>query len=214
MSQSNGLTRPPDPFRQPSGAEGGDAESALLQSVVDTARAIFGARAGSVLLHDEAAGELVFQAVSGQGEDFLVGSRFPADRGLAGWVLVSGEPMIADDLRHQGMFARDVAESTGYVPDALMAAPLAHGDRVLGVLEVLDPVEQSRSSLSELDLLALFARQAAAALYVVTDRREQRERYEHAAVRAHTAAVLDPAGRARGLELVNALRELLDSPGS
>lgn len=61
------------------------------------------------------------------------------------------------------MFARDVAKSTGYVPDALMAAPLAHRDRVLGVLEVLDPAEQSRSSLSELDLLALFARQAAAA---------------------------------------------------
>lgn len=92
------------------------------------------------------------------------------------------------------MFARDVATSTGYVPDALMAAPLAHRDRVLGVLEVLDPVEQSRSSLSELDLLALFARQAAAALAIVTERR-----------REETA----PEVRARGLELVEALRDVL-----
>ncbi|MFF4537146.1 GAF domain-containing protein [Streptomyces aureus] len=172
----------------------GSAEHDLLQSVVDTARAIFGAAASSVLLHDRDTDELVFQAVAGEGEESLVGSRFPAGRGLAGWVLVSGEPMIADDLRKQGMFAKDVAKATGYVPDALMAAPLAHRDRVLGVLEVLDPAEQSRSSLSELDLLALFARQAAAALAVITDRRQEEP---------------PSAVRARGLELVAALRDVL-----
>ncbi|MEU7296971.1 GAF domain-containing protein [Streptomyces exfoliatus] len=46
--------------------------------------------------------------------------------------------------------------------------PLVHGDRVLGVLEVLDPSPQARSSLTELDLLCLFARQAAVALHVLT----------------------------------------------
>ncbi|WP_367123849.1 GAF domain-containing protein [Streptomyces phytohabitans] len=192
MSQTHGLV--PAAGTAPA-TRPGSAERELLQSVVETARAIFGAAASSVLLHDEAAGELVFQAVSGEGEEFLVGSRFPAGRGLAGWVLVSGEPMVADDLREQGMFAKDVAEDTGYVPDALMAAPLAHHDRVLGVLEVLDPAEQSRSSLSELDLLALFARQAAAALAVVTERREE----------PAPAAV-----RARSLELVSALRDVLE----
>ncbi|MEV7283091.1 GAF domain-containing protein [Streptomyces sp. NPDC093252] len=191
MTQSHGLV--PGPATGPA-TRVGSAEHDLLQSVVETARAIFGAAASSVLLHDRDAGELVFQAVSGEGEESLVGSRFPAGRGLAGWVLVSGEPMVADDLREQGMFARDVAESTGYVPDALMAAPLAHRDRVLGVLEVLDPVAQSRSSLSELDLLALFARQAAAALAVVTERRREEP----------SAAV-----RARSLELVAALRDVL-----
>ncbi|MGW4569333.1 hypothetical protein ACWEN3_45830, partial [Streptomyces sp. NPDC004561] len=48
-------------------------------------------------------------------------------------------------------FDRNIAESTGYVPDALMAAPLLHGDRILGVLEVLDPSPQARSGLPELD---------------------------------------------------------------
>ncbi|MEU6942907.1 GAF domain-containing protein, partial [Streptomyces rubiginosohelvolus] len=48
----------------------------LLQSVVDVARAIFGAAAGSVLLLDEEADELVFRAVSGEGQEFLVGRRF------------------------------------------------------------------------------------------------------------------------------------------
>ncbi|WP_181809542.1 GAF domain-containing protein, partial [Streptomyces shenzhenensis] len=126
----------------------------LLQSVVDVARAIFGAQASSVFLLDEEAGELVFRAVSGRGEEFLVGRRFPAGRGLAGWVAVSGEPIVVDDLADNPSFDRSLARSTDYVPDALMAAPLIHGDRVLGVLEVLDPAEQARSSLPELDLLS------------------------------------------------------------
>ncbi|MFJ8163718.1 GAF domain-containing protein [Streptomyces sp. NPDC096136] len=144
------------------------AVAELLRSVVDTARAIFGAQASSILLLD--ADELVFEAVSGQGQEFLVGRRFPAGRGIAGWVAASGEPMVVDDLHDSASFDRDIAESTGYVPNALMAAPLVRGDRVLGVLEVLDPSPQARSGLPELDLLGLFARQAAVALHVLTTR--------------------------------------------
>ncbi|MFG2332648.1 GAF domain-containing protein [Streptomyces sp. NPDC048604] len=140
----------------------------LLQSVVDTARAIFGAQASSILLLDDAADELRFEAVSGQGQEFLVGRRFPAARGIAGWVAASGEPMIVDDLRDSTSFDRDIAKSTGFVPGALMAAPLVRGERTLGVLEVLDPSPQARSGLPELDLLFLFARQAAVALHVLT----------------------------------------------
>ncbi len=139
----------------------------LLQSVVDVARAIFGAEASSVFLLDEPSDSLIFRAVSGRGEDFLVGRRFPATGGIAGWVVASGDAIVVDDLTRNPAFARDRAESTSYVPDAIMAAPLTHGDRTLGVLEVLDPAPQSRSNLSDLDLLSLFARQAAAALRVV-----------------------------------------------
>nr|WP_236654596.1 GAF domain-containing protein [Streptacidiphilus anmyonensis] len=144
----------------------GPATAELLQSVVNVARAIFAAEAGSILLLDRATDELVFRAVSGQGQDFLVGRRFPAGQGIAGWVAASGEPLIVDDLRRNTAFDRLLAESTRYVPDALMAAPLIHGAEVLGVLEVLDPAPAARASLPELDLLSLFARQAATALQV------------------------------------------------
>lgn len=186
------------PAHDPDG--GPDAERELLQSVVETARAIFGAQAASIFLLDEEARELVFQAVAGQGADFLVGTRFPAGRGVAGWVALSGEPMVVDDVSGDHIFARDLAESTRYVPSSLMAAPLLGRGRVLGVLEVLDPAPQSRSDLGELALLALFARQAATALRVVTDHRE----------RTAAALLADPAERARGRRLLDALRDLLD----
>lgn len=141
-----------------------EATRALLQSVTDVARAVFAAAASSVFLLDEEAGELVFQAVSGQGEEFLVGTRFPAHRGVAGWVAASGQAMIADDLSTMPTFAPDPAEDGRYVPSALMAAPLLSGGRVLGVLEVLDPMPRSGADLGDLDLLALVANQAALAL--------------------------------------------------
>lgn len=146
----------------------------LLQSVVDVARAIFGAAASSIFLLDETTDELVFQAVSGQGEDFLVGTRFPANRGIAGWAAMSGEAIVVDDLASNAAFARDLAESTRYVPQALMAAPLI-SEEVIGVLEVLDPVPQSRSDLGELDLLSLFAHQAAIALRLADEHQRLRD---------------------------------------
>ncbi|MFF3499804.1 GAF domain-containing protein [Streptomyces sp. NPDC003247] len=187
------------PAADPSATPGDPSAGELLQSIVDVARAIFGAQAGSIFLLDEDAGELVFQAVSGRGEEFLVGRRFPADRGIAGWVAASGEPMIVDDLTASASFDRSLAQSTQYVPDAIMAAPLIHGDRVLGVLEVLDPAVQSRSSLSELDLLFLFARQASIALHIVR---------RHADASA-AGPDLAPDRRTAAARLIRQLEELL-----
>jgi GAF domain-containing protein len=174
----------------------------LLQSIVDVARAIFGAAASSMFLLDDVNQELVFQSVSGEGERSLVGRRFPADTGIAGWVVASGEAMVVDDLSSHGAFNRDFAESTEYVPNALMAAPLVHGERVLGVLEVLDPAPQSRSSINELDLLAMFARQAATALRVVVDRHPPGGRTR--------STVLDAEGEAAARHLLAGLTRLLE----
>ena len=89
---------------------------ALLRSIVDVARAIFGARAASVFLLDDESDELVFEAVSGEGEESLVGRRFPSSTGIAGWVLVTGQPLVLDDVAADPRFATEAAESTGYVP--------------------------------------------------------------------------------------------------
>jgi GAF domain-containing protein len=189
------------------GSQHSDADAVeLLQSVVEVARAIFGAAASSVFLLDRGANELVFQAVAGQGEQFLVGTRFPADRGIAGWVASSGDAMVVDDLSASTAFARDLAESTQYVPDALMAAPLLDRGEVLGVIEVLDPVPQSRSDLAELDLLLLFAGQAATALRMVLTQRAQQSA-ESAVLRS--VRQLSEADRTASLQLIEAMRDLL-----
>ena len=141
-----------------------DGYRPLLQAIVEVARAIFAAKAASIMLLDEPAGELVFEAVTGEGEDTLIGRRISASEGIAGWVAQSRQPLVVEDVAADPRFAADTARRTGYVPKGLMAAPLLHEDRVLGVLNVLDRPAQRRFSVAEMDLLGLFANQASVAL--------------------------------------------------
>src|SRR5919199_2346329 len=111
---------------------------ALLQSIVEVARAIFSAKASSIFLYDEETDELVFEAVAGEGAGDLVGTRVPSSKGVVGWTLVTRQPLVIEDLSKDPRHARDVAEGTGYVPKGLMSVPLLHEERALGVLQVLD----------------------------------------------------------------------------
>jgi GAF domain-containing protein len=136
----------------------------LLESVAEVARAIFGAKASSIFLLDEETDELVFEAVAGEGSESLVGRRFPSSTGIAGFVLVSRQPLVIEDVLEDPRFSRETAESTGFLPKGLMAVPLLHEERALGVLEVLDRPSDAHFTLAEMDLLGLFANQAAIAL--------------------------------------------------
>jgi GAF domain-containing protein len=71
---------------------------------------------------------------------------------------------VIEDVVADPRFSRETAESTGFVPSGLMAVPLLHEERALGVLEVLDRPQDSRFTLAEMELLGLFANQAAIAL--------------------------------------------------
>ena len=153
---------------------------ALLRSIVEVARAIFGARGSSIFLLDEEADELVFEAVAGEAEQGLIGTRLPSSTGIAGWVLVTRQPLVLDEIGEDPRFARDFAQATGYVPKGLMAVPLLHEERALGVLEVLDRPQASRFTLEEMELLSLFAGQAAVALDLLQAARRARSALEGA----------------------------------
>jgi GAF domain-containing protein len=190
---------------------------ALLAAIVEVARSIFGARASSILLLDEEAEELVFEAVVGEGEDELLGMRFPAGKGIAGWVLATRTPLVIEDVRTDPRFASDVAEGTGYVPSGLMAAPLLHDEDALGVLEVLDRPEQSLFSLQEMELLGLFANQASIAVDLLLRARKAervlRDDDAELAVVARLAAAIDgleDERRAAGLRLLSELTGTLE----
>ena len=187
----------------------------LLQAIVEVARAIFGARAASIMLLDESAGELVFEAVTGEGEDTLVGKRISSGTGIAGWVVASGQPLVVEDVAEDPRFAADEARKTGYVPKGLMAVPLLREDRVLGVLNVLDRPERRRFSVAEMDLLGLFANQAAVALELLLQARRidallgaSGDPLEGVARLAMRIDQLDGAQREAGMRLLEDLAEI------
>jgi signal transduction protein with GAF and PtsI domain len=156
----------------PLGTEAGRRE--LLQTIVEITRAVFAAKACSLLSHDPSSRELVFEAVAGEGADTLVGQRIAATTGLAGWSLASEEPIAVEDVKRDPRWARDFAEETGYVPTRLSVHPLLHRERSLGVLEVLDQGASKQVGLADMDVLARIATHGAAVLALVQEARRGR----------------------------------------
>ena len=189
---------------------------ALLRSIVEVARAIFSAQRSSIFLYDDATDELVFEALAGEDEQGLLGTRIPSSTGIAGWTLVSRQPLVIEDLTEDPRHAREVAEKTGYVPKGLMSVPLLADERVLGVLQVLDRPQRPGFSLEEMELLGLFANQAAIALDLLQRSRRAKAALEGAGADvvavARVAAALDALvedDRARALRFFEALEAVL-----
>jgi signal transduction protein with GAF and PtsI domain len=117
-----------------------------LGRCVEATRSLFGAAACSIALVGDDGETLEFVASDGAGAAEIVGVSIPVSRGIAGWAAMSGQPIAVRDVQTDARFARDVAESTNYVPTAIYAAPvLDAAGEVLGVASVLDPVVDETS---------------------------------------------------------------------
>lgn len=156
------------------------SNDALLKSIVDAAARIFGAAAASILLVNEAEEVLEFRVSTGEADHDLVGTKFPYDQGIAGYVFMTGQPIATSNVREDKRFNQDFAKSTGYVPNSILATPLiSSDDRIIGVMEVLDKIEATSFDMHDMELMGMFAQQAAMAI----DQSQQIDHIEQALVR-------------------------------
>ncbi len=154
------------------------SSDALLDSIVEAAARIFGAGAASILLVNEDEQVLEFKVAYGPVGKNLVGTKYPLDKGIAGYVVMTGQPIATSHVNQDARFDRQFAESTGYVPESILATPLLSGDRILGVMEVLDKINAASFGMQDMELLGMFARQAALAI----DQSQQIQRIEGALI--------------------------------
>ena len=132
---------------------------------MEAAARIFGAAAASILLVNEDEEMLEFKVSTGEADHDLVGTKFPYDKGIAGYVFMTGQPIATSNVREDKRFNQDLAKSTGYVPNSILATPLISADdRVIGVMEVLDKIDATSFDLQDMELLGMFAQQAAMAI--------------------------------------------------
>jgi len=137
----------------------------LLKSIVEAAARIFGATAGSLLLVNEEEAALEFRVAFGPADRDLVGTKFPYDKGIAGYVFMTGQPIATSNVKEDKRFNQDFAKSTGYVPNSILATPLiGSDDRVIGVMEILDKINETSFDIQDMELMGLFAQQAAMAI--------------------------------------------------
>lgn len=137
---------------------------AQLTQILERARALVPARAGSILLDDplrkvadRAQNDLWFVTAFGAAADQLPGARLAAGRGIAGKVYVTGRPHLAADAPADPSFSPEVDRATGQATHSVVAAPIAIGSTVCGVIELVDRLQGERFDARDLALLEIFA---------------------------------------------------------
>ena len=175
------------------------SNDALLKSIVEAAGRIFGAQAASILLVNYDEQVLEFKVAYGPSNRDLVGEKFPLDRGIAGYVVMTGQPIGISNVRQDARFNQDFAKSTGYVPNSILATPLLSHDRIIGVMEVLDKIDATSFDMQDMELLGMFARQAALAI----DQSQQIQNIKEAFVLGlKRLATADPAQNSAAIQAV------------
>ena len=142
----------------------GDVETRLLQSIVDATVRLFDAEAASIALFEPDPERLVFRVAAGEKGAGAIGLSVPPSQGIVGYVYSTGQALALSDVASDPRFNRDAAEQTGYVPRSIAAAPLLDEHGTQGVLQVLDKHTSPTFSLRDMELLAVFARQATVAI--------------------------------------------------
>jgi PAS domain S-box-containing protein len=152
---------------------------ALLRTITERAARLLGSPMGGfyLLLPDEQSLELV---VSYNNDRDYTGYRLRLGEGLSGKVAQTGEPMIVDDYREwEGRAA--IYEQAPF--RAVLALPIKWQGKVLGVITTNDN-RPNRFGLDDLELVGLFADQAAVAIVNARlfESLEHREEYFRALV--------------------------------
>jgi GAF domain-containing protein len=142
----------------------GGVETALLQSVVDAAAILFDAEAASVALFERDPERLEFRVAAGAQGAGVIGVSVAPSKGIVGYVFSTGQAIALSDVLADPRFDQATAKRTGYVPRSIAAVPLIDGAAPVGVLQVLDKRGSPSFSLRDMELLAVFARQATAAI--------------------------------------------------
>jgi signal transduction histidine kinase/DNA-binding response OmpR family regulator len=101
----------------------------VLAAIVDAAVELTNAEEGSLLMVDEATGELFIRAARNFSEEFVQTFRVPIHDTLAGKVVSSGEPTVLDEKTPTKI-------KTSYLVHSLIYVPLKSKDKVIGVLGV------------------------------------------------------------------------------
>ena len=169
---------------------------AVLRSVADATVTLFDAEAASIALHDPATDRLVIRVAAGTAGEGAVGLAMGSGEGIAGYVFTTGQPLVVSDVAADPRFDRSAAEGTGYVPRSILAVPLVDDGGTIGVLEVLDRRGDGGFGLRDIELAAVFARQATVAI-----RASRVERDTGELLRTVLAALAAPDADAEAVEV-------------
>jgi signal transduction histidine kinase len=136
----------------------------LLQSIVEVAAEITDSEAASILLHDPATGDLVFEAVPEIQGEGIKQIRVPVESSVAGMVFKTATPAIINDAMSDHRIYREVDRLIRFQTRSILAVPLMIKQEAIGVLEAVNKLGDSNYTGADQASLETLAAQAAIAI--------------------------------------------------
>jgi len=133
----------------------------ILDKIMDYSLSMTRSDAGSILLLEN--NDLVFRVAKGQRASDIVGKTIPKDKGIAGWIVESGQPVRIADVKKDERFNADIDALTGYETKSVLCVPLMMRTGVIGVLELLNKKDGFYTDRDE-EVIKYLADQAAISL--------------------------------------------------
>ncbi len=137
----------------------------ILENVMKISKQVMNADASSLMLIDEKTKELVYQVALGKvGEMLKQEFRLKMGQGIAGTVAEEGKPLLLEDVYTHPKFHRAHDDATGYRTKSMITVPLKVGDRITGVAQVINRLDDEPFDRDDLDLFLALCSLAAIAI--------------------------------------------------
>jgi serine phosphatase RsbU (regulator of sigma subunit) len=137
----------------------------LLTIIMDTARNLLNTQGASLLLYDEETGDLIFDIARGDRSNILARKRVPTGKGIAGECVKTRKPIIVNDAQNDPRLLRTIDESSGFVTKKLIAVPMLARDKLIGVLEAVNTIDNRDFTNKDIKLLMFLSGMAGIAIH-------------------------------------------------
>jgi len=131
----------------------------VLTLIMERINAVLRVEAGSLLLIDDEAGELVFEIALGEKAEGVKPFRLPIGQGIAGHVAQSGEPLMISDAQKDRRHYKAVDVTTDFLTTSMLCVPMIFKGKIIGVIEIMNKLEGdfTESDLTLLNSIATYA---------------------------------------------------------
>jgi PAS domain S-box-containing protein len=151
-----------------------------LEFIINEVKDIIGLTGASVILLDEKKNEFFFREAvyeDGETDKRIKEVRFPADKGVAGYVYRTGKPLIVPDYPGSPYYFGQVDEQSGYQTRNMLDVPIRTPDRIIGVLCSVNKKE-GKFDEDDLELLSAIASTVASPIENARINEELKRSYE------------------------------------
>lgn len=130
---------------------------------MEAAKLVMNAEASSLMLLDEATGNLNVSIPTGPVKDEITGMVIPKNKGIGGWVITYNQPFITNDVVESDIFWKDLSNS--FTTRNIICVPLKDDEgKPFGVLQALNKADGKNFESNDVPVFESLALHVASAI--------------------------------------------------